>query len=516
MTLTPATIKRLKHFPQVPHVWEGAKVSFPSLPEEEAHGQQMVLWIDGTEGVARSLESADEGLGHEVLVRAFLRAIEYPQGPFPQVRPQKVLVADREELFYLRGILGDLDIEVSYVPELPTVKHLLDRFSSFQRQSRIKLANPYEHLLQEAAREIWQTAPWRILHDFQILQITIDRWEIKNLYACVMGIMEEEYGILLYRSQESVRQFRMAALQGNEEDDLDGLEKTFLSQDCIFCTFDVDDRQRSAGQPPHFKHVSFGSIHPLEGVRSTLDAEESLATYSALMAIKSFFTSDKKKLDPENGRLCQRQVQVTLPLADLSKAERKVTVQVSTMPEFSQELWDIGEDLDDEDDDDDGALQDDLIPLNSVLSMALTPWPLLEKLADTTKLFTVKIQKPIKEGLPTLVVQSTRADITPTIKAIEQSGGIESLLFTRVAHPITDQSLYLAIVMLGDGQFQLVGEFSTAQGLEWIQYCRKSRGRCSLMLAQGLRRNAVAIGPPKDKDILAVWELQFAQEVKEL
>jgi hypothetical protein len=519
MGLSPATIRRLKRLPQVPNIWEGAKISLPGqmVGDGAAVGQKMVLWMDGSEGIARSLESADESVGNEVMVRSLIRAIEYPQGPYPQVRPKKVLVADREEQFYLRGVLSELDIEVGYAPDLPTIQQLFERFSQVREQAPDELPPAYVHLLDTAAQEIWQTAPWSVLHDFQILEVVLNRWDVEKFYACVMGKMGEEFGVLLYRNMDTVRQFRAAALAQEDFDDMDmdSLEKTFLSQDCIFCSYDLlEDKPASRKSNYEF---NFGSIHPLEGIRSLLDPEEALATYTAMMAIKKFFVAEKAKLLPD-GPLVQRTIKITLP-KDLPIAldagqtvveMRSVEVFVATMPHFSQELMALTDAWDDDEDDDD--LQDDLLPERCAISTGIIPWALLAELEQTVPRCTVQMHLPLKSGMPVIMVQSTRQEMIKTINYIVDSGGLESITFSDVVHPVTGEDMFLGIAMLADGEFQVIGEFSVAQGENWIENCQKSKGRCAFILAQGFTARS-KLGPPKNKDILAIWEAKASEKL---
>jgi hypothetical protein len=508
MGLSSATVRRLKRLPQVPNVWEGAKIYLPGQLASESRnsGQQMIIWMDGSEGIARSLGSSDESSGNEVMVRSLLRAIEYPQGPYPQVRPKKVLVADREELFYLRGVLNELDIEVEYVPELPTIQHLLERFIDIQSQSEGQLPAAYVDLLETAAHTIWKAAPWKTLGDYQILEIEINRWDVDRFYACVMGMMGQEYGVLLYRSMESVSQFRRAAAAPEE---LDDMEQAFLAQDCIYLAFDVEEPsipllgQLKVVNPYDF---TYGSIHPLEGMRSELDAEEALATYVALIALQKFFTALKKKITLDAP--LQRKIKISLP-PELETPDLEIEVVVSTMPEFSEQLLALGGG--DEDDDDELDLRDDLLPERCAISTGTLGWELLRSIEPTVDRCTVDFDKPLAKGMPIVMVQSTRPAVQKTIKHIVASQGIAAIIFDEVEHPFSGEPLYLGIAMLTDGQFQLIGEFSIDQGKTWQKSCKQSKGRCALIVAQGFTSKS-KLGPPRNGDILAIWEAPFIRK----
>jgi hypothetical protein len=496
MSLSAATIRRLKRLPQVPNVWEGARISLP-LPTGGDSASHMVIWMDGSEGTARSLETADESFGHEALVRGLIKAIEHPQGPYPQIRPKKVLVSDREEQFYLRGVLSDLDIAVEYAPELPMVEHLFARFEEFHQNREPDLPAVYEHLMRNAANEVWASAPWSILEDHQVLQVELNCWDVSSFYATVLGMMGQEHGVLLYRSIDSLRQFRLAACA---ETAMEDMEKVFLSQDCIFCTYDIENphvphlvrSNKSAG----FDDVSYGSIHPLEGMRAVLDPEEVLATYTALMALKRFFDKNKGKLERDELAEISQKIRITIP--DTVAADPKiVNVTVSTMPDLVRDLREMSDD----DDDCDLDIQDDLVPEHSLISTGIIPEHFLRSLQSLVPNFTVDMDKLSSDGLPVMMVQTTKIKANNIMKFINNSGGIRGLAF----EVIEGAPVQLGVVALADGQLQLIGEFSLAQVELWQNRCVSNDLRCALVVAQGSTKNSKP-RPPIDKDILAVME----------
>ncbi|MHC5828635.1 MAG: DUF6930 domain-containing protein, partial [Nostoc sp.] len=139
-------------------------------------------------------------------------AMEHPQSPARPARPQRIVVKDREIQFYLRGVLQDLDIAIDYAPELPLIDELFRGFTDLLDSETPDLPPQYAQILREKAFAIWQAAPWEFLQEQQILSIEINNWDVGTLYASVMGMLGMEYGILFYRSEESLKQFRAAVL----------------------------------------------------------------------------------------------------------------------------------------------------------------------------------------------------------------------------------------------------------------------------------------------------------------
>jgi hypothetical protein len=497
MSLSAATIRRLKRLPQVPNVWEGARISLP-LPGSGESAPHMVIWMDGSEGTARSLETADESFGHEALVRGLIKAIEHPQGPYPPIRPKKVLVSDREEQFYLRGVLSDLEIAVEYAPELPMVEHLFARFEEFHQNREPDLPAVYEQLIRSVADELWDAAPWNVLEDHQVLQIKLDCWDVGSFYATVLGMMGQEHGVLLYRSIDSLRQFRLAACSDTA---MEEMEKVFLSQDCIFCTYDIENPNMPhlvrPAKVPKFDDVSYGSIHPLEGMRAVLDPEEVLATYAALMALKRFFEKNKGRLERDELAEISQKIRITIP--DTVPSNLKVVnVTVSTMPDLVSDLRGMSGD---DEDDCDLDIQDDLVPEHALISTGIVPAHFLKSFQSLVPIFTVNMDNISAGGLPVMMVQTTKLKANNIMKFISVAGGVRGLAF----EVIEGAPVQLGVVALADGQLQLIGEFGHAQVELWQNHCAKNNQRCALVIAQGSTKNSKP-RPPNDKDILAVLE----------
>ncbi|OBQ32752.1 MAG: hypothetical protein AN485_20665, partial [Anabaena sp. MDT14b] len=271
-----STSRRLQKLPQIPSVWEGDRrpLSSPHTPftDPDAKGD-CILWVDASEGIVRSMDMVDPALGPEAIVRTLMQAIEHPQSPAKPGRPQRIVVRDREIQFYLRGVLQDLDIAIDYVPELPIIDELFRSFAEVIDSQIPDLPPKYAQLLHDKALEVWQSAPWRFLEEQQILSIEINQWDVEKLYASVMGMLGIEYGILFYRSEDSLKRFRAAVLADEDELQQD-LEEAFLKQDCLFLTFDSlhenedDDLGNLAQMPLSEIEPTFGNIHPLEGLRS--------------------------------------------------------------------------------------------------------------------------------------------------------------------------------------------------------------------------------------------------------
>jgi hypothetical protein len=237
--LPQTTMRRLKKIPQNSSVWEGDRRPLSGGGSEENNNhkdsRECIIWVDAVEGLVRAMDVVPAEMGPEAVVRTLLRAIENPHGPAKPARPQKIVVQNREIQFFLRGAIKDLEINVDYVPELPLIDELFRTFDFVEQESENTISSQSQQLLKEVAHEIWQKSPWDLLADHDIVDLEINCWDITKLYACVMGMLGKKYGVILYRSLESMKQFRSAVLS---DESLGHLESAFLGQDCWFLSYE--------------------------------------------------------------------------------------------------------------------------------------------------------------------------------------------------------------------------------------------------------------------------------------
>jgi hypothetical protein len=510
--ISPSTQRRLLQLPQVPSVWEGDRRYMVQLVEvaelEDNDKRELIVWVDGVECIVRSMEVVNETMGSEAIVRALIKAMEAPQPPSPPARPQKIIVRDRQLQFYLRGVLQDLEIVVDYVPELPIIDQLFSRFAEMSGARTPKLPRKYQDLLKATAREIWELAPWLMLADYEVISIELDRWDLDKLYVSVMGMLGMEYGILLYRSVESLQRFRAMAL--NEDESME-MESAFLSQDCIFVTFDAitpDLGQDLGDLAANAIEPSFGNIHPMEGMRPFLYEEEAIATQVALAALKGFITAFRPQLQADDLPSLKEQIEVQFP--DTGEIEQ---ITIETLPELSAELLKMHLAMGDGDDEFDPLelkIREDLIPDNSFISLGMMPWDRVDTIRAAVSYHQPSSVKSAGEGMPIILIQTTRPKAQEVIDHIQAAGGLQGICFNPGEDPIDGASFDLGILQLADGEMQLFGEFYNESAVhiearkKWNQRSKKTKGYCGLIIATGL--TGKARGNPGIKETIAFLE----------
>lgn len=522
--LNRSTRRRLKKLPQIPNsVWEGDRrrlvqlppVGYADDPQNPDSGGDCILWVDGSQGIVRAMDVVSPQTGPAAVVRTLLRAMEHPHSPASPARPQKIVVKDREIQFFLRGVLQELDIDIEYVPDLPLIDEIFRGFSEAMVNRPEALPRKYASLLLEKSYQIWQDAPWEFLGDHQILAVELNQWDVENIYICVMGMLGLDYGILLYRSLDSLKQFRQRALEREPGEDI---EEAFLSQDCLFVTFesagelDDDDDIDLAGADIEDIEPAFGNLHPLEGLRAILYDEEALITLVSLEALHRFIKSHRRKLiDDEFPTLSSRYRIPVPPQAELGKKE--ILVQVSTLPEVSAELYQMSLMAHSQREEMEGKprLQDDLVPENSFLGLGMIPWEIVSLLRQKLSCYQYADVTESGDGLPVVLIQTTRPKAKKLISDLHRVGP-QGIGFNQGEEPATDHRYDLGILQSKNGDLHLFGEFleddPVHQGArqKWDARCQNTKGYCGLLIAMGL--TGASRGNPQLKDMMGLFEVR--------
>ena len=523
MNALPRTTKnRLKKIPQVPSVWEGDRRSLANISanlEPELNGKgECIIWVDGSEGCVRAMDIVAPDLGLEAVVRTLLRAIESPHHPAQPARPKKIIVRDREIQFFLRGALQNLDIAIEYVAELPLIDQLFRGFEAMGNSRPPSLPEKYEELLHDAAEELWEDAPWECLADHDILALEIEGWDNNPIYACVMGMMAREYGVLFYRSLDSLKQFRAVALT---EKSVEQLEQAFLAQDCWFLNFESldEEEENNIDWQEEIEEITpfFGSLHPYEGMRPFLDEEEAKIIYLALQGMLHFCRQYEEQLMEDEIEALQASYKIALPFAD--NDEQQISVQASTQPKLTQELLSLGgiKDLEDlETEEISIPIEEDLIPDGAIVTLGSIPKDLLEQVKTQKKTY-YQGQNSAWQGkdLPVIIIQTSRPKAKTIIETIQQSQGLKAICFNPGNDPFTGETYDLGMLQTGDGTLHIFAEYlhdipQHLQAVErWYKRCQKTKGFCGLIIAMGI--TGMSRGNPQPKDMLAILEAKSIQ-----
>ncbi len=520
--LNRSTLRRLQNLPQIPSVWEGDRRTLApessSNPEaEEAASSECIIWVDGSQGMVRAMDMVASDLGPEATVRTLLRAIEHPQSPSPAARPQKIVVKDREIQFFLRGVLQDLDIAIEYVPDLPLIDEIFRGLQEVAESRPPQLPPQHASSLLEKAHTIWKDAPWEKLGEHQILSVELNEFDVTTLYISTLGKLGMDYGVLMYRSLDSLKQFRERVVQHQPNDNL---EEAFLTQDCLFVTYepisdfeDLDDDENFGDLSISEVQPNFGNLHPLEGLRSILYEEEAATVLVTLEALHRFLRDFRQQFKPLEFPALSRRYRIQDPA---STQKKQIMVTVATLPEVASELLEMTEDDDGDDDDELEApiLREDLVPPKSFLSLGCIPWETAKYLRTQTSFHQaaeVDVSEE-SEGLPIILIQTSKPKAQTLIQSLQDAGGLTGICFNQGEDPMAGCNYDLCIFRTEDGDLHLVGEFLEDDSAhqqarqKWETRCQMTQGWCGLIIAMGL--TGASRGQPGLKDMMAFLEVR--------
>lgn len=509
-TLPPTTRNRLQKIPLANVVWEGDRRSLGNMASHldsvKNADEECIIWIDGSEGAVRAMDVVAQDLGMDAVVRTLLRAIESPHHPSMPHRPQKIIVRNREIQFFLRGVLQDLEINIEYAPQLPLIDRLFDGFSMMDDEQP-QLPPLYESVISEVANNIWHHAPWETLADSDILQVELKDCEIDQIYLCVMGMMSAEYGVLLYRSLDSLQQFRAAALSDRQS--AAELEKAFMAQDCWFLNYEPSEGDSESSSVEAY----FGSLHPFEGMRHSLDETETKIVYAALESLLRFYSRNRSSLAQEPIEAITKSYRITLPRSQNTK--QTISTKVSTLPKLTAELLNMlqGDGSSLLNQDSNIPIQEDLIPEGALISLASVPLELITQLQHQPKTYCQpsKVNYRASE-IPTILIQTTRPKARNLIASMRNAGGLKAVCFNPGHDPLSGEVYNLGMLQTQDDELHIFAEYSQnlahqAKAIEkWHQRCQKTQGYCGLIVAMGA--TGANRGNPKAKDMLALFEIK--------
>jgi hypothetical protein len=527
--LSPFTQRRLQKLTKLFSTWEGDRrpmttaVTELGLLEDEDESSpdgDCILWVDNAQGVVRAMNMVPSDTNHEAVVRSLIQAMEHPLGNLEPARPRKLMVKDREIQFFLRGALQNLDVEIEYSPELPLIDEIFQTFLQ-GNEDFPSLPTAYADQLIAQAHNIWVSSPWYLFSEQEILAIKLNHWNIDTLYLSVLGMADVEYGLLLYRSLDSLKLFRQQVLNSDQLSRKE-IQQAFLSQDCLFVNFEPSEDEDG------IEHIDydFGSIHPLEGIRSELADEEAATFIVAMDALARFL--DRHEDAPSEFAMYEDILdtfRIKNPIA--SERTKTITVTVQTLPQLSQELSQqtdmaLGPNATTEPDLSERIiippLRSDTIPDGSLILLTELSPQFMQDLRASKNYYQPLLhpRNPANKTAPwpALIIQTTRPKANDLINFFQASGGIEAICFNPGSDFLHQIFYQLGLIKTTDGNFHIFHEYDTSsprhsQALEkWQTSQQASQGHCAIAIASGI--SGKKRGQPGMNEIIGLFEANAA------
>lgn len=531
-TLSPLACARLSRLPKLPVVWEGDRrpIAHGMLSAfgydsevEENDASDCIIWVDGTEGVLRAVSIVPADTGPEAVARTLLQAMEHPQGAMPPARPHKLVVRDREIQFFLRGALQNLDVAIDHTAHLPLIDDIFDSLEQQEMVAEPELPEGWQEILNKLAQDMWDVSPWNELSDHHIITITLNRWELDTLYVSVLGMLGMEYGLLLYRSEESLKKFRETALMKGRS--TQQMQQAFLSQDCLFLNFELFEDEEDTPPialpwmkaAPSAVEPDFGSIHPLEGLRHGLEVEEAAALRVSLTALHKFFSAHERALSKAVFPTLSANYTLPDPLDGSS-----ISVTVATHPQLTQTLEDMDAEVSDDGIAPDLSLfptfRDDYIPEGALILLTHFPASVLNGWRELRHYYGAEHQPPLVNEVPMVVIQTSRPKAKKLAEQLQSAQAVTAVCFNPGRDPMTGEQFHLGLLQTGDGEFHLFVEFSEEDPEErrivqnWHKWQDTYGDRCVVMIASGV--TGAFRGKPGVRESVAFFETRSRTDRK--
>lgn len=506
MTLPASTVRRLQRLPQLPVVWEGAwrTVANPNNANDQ---RTCMVWVDSSTPSVRAMEIIKTSVTPEAMTRLLMQAIEKPQGGEGSSLPQEIMTSDREFQFFLRGALKDLNIDVNYTPQLPFSGELFNYLDHASASAPDEIPESVQGVMDDVVDRLWAAAPWQNLLDSHAFRIACESLD-SCFFAIFLGFMGEEYGILLYRNLDSLISFRQDICNIDldariEDEDFQESETVFLRQDCLFLTFDVMNEEdpypslllSSTAPPPESQTVvpSFGSIHPLEGLRPHLDEEEAVIMYMGLDVFLKFWQKNKKKINIHQFPVLEANIKAKHPIT-----RNNIDWTVGTLPDVTATLQ---------------ATQPEaanpflttaadslkVIPINynfvpdkSFVMLQERPIDWLEEAKDYVRYYQEGELPSRPSSMATLIIQSSQPKVRTMLSTLVTGDGLNWVQMVKAGTPSQPSSKHILMLQTSEGEFLHCNDYDIEDKdyikirKQWNKLCQKNGGWCVVILASGI------------------------------
>ena len=285
-----------------------------------------------------------------------------------------------------------------------------------------------------------------------------------------------------------------------------------MAQECWFHNNEEVESQSGWMETPEIEPF-FGSLHPFEGMRPFLDEEEAKIIYAVLESLGRFCDRNRSILAQEPIDFIAKSYRITLP--QINDRKEIISTKLSTLPELTQELLNIGmSDYSGEITEDiDISIQEDLIPDGSLITLTSLSSDIVKQIQHQNKTYHQPVDiAPQEEELPTIFIQTTRPKAKYLIDKIKEIGGLKSVCFNPGEDLFSGDSYNLGLLQTGDEELFIFAEYSQREPeytkilQQWHQGCKKTQGYCIVIVAMGVTGNNR--GNPQLKDMLALYEVK--------
>ena len=192
--------------------WVGGRFDFTEyIGARLAQKPQAICWLDPAADLVLGLEPVPPEAPASALAELLDRLTNRCEANGAKL-PTRLRVASELLAAPLSAARPDLEVVVAATPELqPVERTLFESIEANQEPFDYLQADTLDAALMgrffDAAGDLWRAAPWRVLHDDQVLRIDSVALGIDGWCASVVGAAGESFGVLLFKDLAAYDRF---------------------------------------------------------------------------------------------------------------------------------------------------------------------------------------------------------------------------------------------------------------------------------------------------------------------
>ncbi len=205
------TLEHFKRLPRRSDVWQGGLVRLPSWIERGPDGRPYRpwagIWVSRKTGFVHFKIEPEPGLHDWTLVLGALIEFGLKQR-LTGYRPGTLEVADKELGVRLLDAIGDQDLALTVLPDLPAVRRVLAEMTEHMAGAPLPpnaldaagVTVDRMRAFAEAARRFYEAASWRHLSDEDLIHVEAPAVERGLSHVTVLGAGGQTFGLGFFES----------------------------------------------------------------------------------------------------------------------------------------------------------------------------------------------------------------------------------------------------------------------------------------------------------------------------
>jgi len=188
-------------------LWVGARVPAPAvITGRDPFRPDLIVWMEMPRCPVVGMELVDPRTPKETPATVLIRSFSSPMVGGPR-RPAKVRVPDEETAEEIRRAVPDLEVVVGPIPEIDRLIRAMqedmcagEEEPAFSYLEKGRISPQVLESFFDAAKLLYETAPWTKASDMQVLRMDIPSLGVKGACLSILGAAGESFGIVIFPS----------------------------------------------------------------------------------------------------------------------------------------------------------------------------------------------------------------------------------------------------------------------------------------------------------------------------